>query len=217
MNCTLLSYDDAVRLYSTVLAADFPPEELRPLSWVNPLMADGAYRAYLLCDGEVPVAYAFLCKSPSENICLVDYLAVFAPYRGRGMGTALLAALRSESSAADALLFEVDHPDFSDSVAERIKRERRISFYRRCGAIDTGVRTCVSGCEFQILCLPRAESLHSGDPAAALDGIYRFMFPPEFYKTQVMFRRPTASSAVNCGLMQGQEKEFRVSAPFFAD
>ena len=197
MKCTLLSYDAAVKLYSTALADDFPPEELRPLAWVDPLMAGGSYRAYLLCDGEVPVAYAFLCKSPSENVYLVDYLAVLAPYRGKGVGTALLAALRSELSAADALLFEVDHPDFSDSETERIKRERRIAFYQRCGAIDTGVRTCVWGCEFQVLCLPCAESLHSGDLAATLDGIYRIMFPPEFYKTQVTFRRPAASSSAN--------------------
>lgn len=195
MNCTLLSYDDAAKLYTGVLADDFPPEELRPLTWMEPLMASGAYRAYLLCDGETPVAYAFLCKSPSENIYLVDYLAVFAPYRGKGVGTALLAALRSELSAADALLFEVDHPDFSDSEAERIKRERRIAFYQRGGAMDTGVRTCVWGCEFQVLCLPRAESLPGGDLAATLDGIYRIMFPPDFYKTQVVFRKPAAPSA----------------------
>ena len=73
--------------------------------------------------------------------------------------------------------------------------ERRIAFYQRGGAMDTGVRTCVWGCEFQVLCLPCAESLPGGDLAATLDGIYRIMFPPDFYKTQVVFRRPAAPSA----------------------
>lgn len=187
MNCTLLSYGDAVKLYVDALADDFPPAELRPSAWIEPLLASGVYRAYLLRDGEAPVAYAFVCKLPSGNVYLVDYLAVFAPYRGQGVGTALLSALHAELASADALLFEVDHPDFAPEQSERTKRERRIAFYQRCGTIDTGVRTCVYGCEFQILCLPCAVTLSGVAAADALDGIYRTLFPPTFYETQVVF------------------------------
>ena len=190
MFCTRLSPQKAKELYEEVLAADFPPAELRPVKWVAEMLARGQYFGYLFTDGETPIAYAFLCRASDAEIYLVDYFAVFSPYRSQGFGSVALRALQAEFAEAEALFFEVDHPDFADSAAERTKRDRRLAFYYRGGLADTDVRTCVWGCEFQILALDGLAKFRGQAAADALDKIYRILFPNRFYTEHVVFHPP---------------------------
>ena len=190
MQCTRLSHDAAEALYRKVLAADFPPDELRPAAWVAELLARGQYFGFLFTDGETPVGYTFLCRADNQELYLVDYFAVFAPFRGKGFGSAMLEALRTEFSAAEALFFEVDDPDFAVADTEKNKRDRRLAFYFRGGLADTEVRTCVWGCEFRILSLDQTAAFRGQDAAEGLNAIYKILFPNEFYVAHVEFHPP---------------------------
>lgn len=190
IECRRLEPAAARTLYQEALPDDFPPAELRPFPWIEALLASGEYRIHQFLHQGQPVAYALLCHAPDQPVWLVDYLAVYAPYRGQGIGSALLESLRLAFAGEDALLFEIDDPAFAEDEAELLKRNRRIAFYQRGGVTDSGVRTCVQGCEFQIFSLPCRCTLSAEALADALDAIYHRLFPASFYKAEVCFHPP---------------------------
>lgn len=197
IECRRLDMAAARTLYQEALPDDFPPAELRPIAWIEPLLASGVYRIHQFFHQGTPVAYALLCQAPGQPIWLVDYLAVYAPFRGQGIGSALLQSLHQAFADADALLFEIDDPAFAEDEKELLKRNRRIAFYQRGGVIDSGVRTCVQGCEFQIFSLPCQRTQSAASLADALDSIYRRLFPVQFYASEVCFHPPFSRSTAN--------------------
>ena len=186
LRCERLTVERAVGIYPGVLAEDFPPEERRPLEWIRPLMDSGRYRVFELYDGELSVAYAMVVQAEGERIWLMDFFAVHAPFRDRGYGSRLLAAVRSSLPDGSVILFEVDHPGCA-AGAELEKRLRRLEFYRRNGVTDTGARTRVSGCEFEILCCPSG-ALTAPDALAAIDRLYHQIMPRDFYDSEIRLR-----------------------------
>src|SRR5690606_504110 len=80
------------------------------------------------------VAFAALFVAAAGGFALLEYLAVDAPWRGRGLGRALLdRALALVRRAAPDLpvLLEVDSAD--EAAADRPLRLARAAFYRRAG------------------------------------------------------------------------------------
>src|SRR5215472_10926659 len=81
-----------------------------------------------------------LLRLQPPGVRFLEYLAVDADHRSRGVGGVLLDRLRAESSGDDpggpggpGIVFEVEHPDHGPD-GERDLRLRRIDFYRRHGA-----------------------------------------------------------------------------------
>src|SRR5215472_11343140 len=85
-----------------------------------------------------------LLRLQLPGVRFLEYLAVDADHRSRGVGGVLLDRLRSESAGDDpggpggpGIVFEVEHPDHGPD-GERDLRLRRIDFYPRHGAAVLG-------------------------------------------------------------------------------
>lgn len=165
----------------------FPDDERRPLRMMLSLMRRGLYEAIALYDEETPVGGALCILPRASRAVLVDYLVVEPPQRGRGLGSALLALLRTHyAGRADALLIESEHPDRAPDPA---MARRRFLFYGRAGAVPLDFRVLLFGVDYAIFALPTGDSLAKGDWSAALLDTYRQSLPPVFYATQVRLIR----------------------------
>ena len=140
------------RVYA-LMRRDFPQSELKPLDTLMRLVRKGVYDALGAYDGETLCGYAMLFRRRGGRMPLLDYLAVSPERRGQGVGGAMLGLLRARYHDADALLIECERAqDAPDADAAR----RRLRFYARAGALQTGLRATLFGVEFVILCLPCA-------------------------------------------------------------
>ena len=102
--------------------ASFPPEERRPWDMV----AAGGDTPCLLCISAPDEPHAGLVSVwRFPQFTYIEHLCTAHALRGRGLGGAVLAALRAEGRP---LLLEVEHPQGPDSM-----EQRRIDFYRRNG------------------------------------------------------------------------------------
>lgn len=100
----------------------FPPEERRP--WQDIAAGEGPE---LLCiDIPQRPAAGLVTLWHFPQFTYIEHLCTHPTLRGRGIGTAVMAALKA---AADApLLLEAEPPATPGGI-----EERRIAFYRRCG------------------------------------------------------------------------------------
>ncbi len=174
-------------LYEHQMRRDFPPSELKSLAAILKMKREGTYDvlgAYL--DG-VLVAYA-LCYCPKEGrIVLLDYLAVEADMRSRGIGTLLLAVLREHySPQADTILIECERPK---TAPNELEARKRIGFYTQAGAQLTNVRIWLFEVEYSILILPCAHEVVARDWAQQMLSLYRQMLTPVLYERNVRLIR----------------------------
>lgn len=122
---------------SEILHESIPPSEQLGDQKQRKLLKRDDYRMYaLLVDAKV-AATAILYLPKAEEFVLLDYMAVHADLRGRGLGTVLFQELVKiaprERPAAGYLIFEVDD-DRGHSAHIDSTNRRRIEFYRRLGA-----------------------------------------------------------------------------------
>lgn len=178
-------------IYRTYMTADFPDNELKPLSMIEAAVARGEYRCFGAMAGGKTLAYAFLvCLSRGgRKLCLFDYLAVRRELRGSGLGSAFMKALSAgQLREFDCVLLEVDHPAFAETDAERGIRERRLRFYLRNGLVETGVEARVYGAEYRILTFPFARPRDAEDTRETYAALYRAIMPPRIYARMVAIR-----------------------------
>ncbi|MEY8313016.1 GNAT family N-acetyltransferase [Oscillospiraceae bacterium 42-9] len=143
--------------YQECLRRDFPPDERMPLARMEELTQTGGqvslgfYRA-----GEL-AAYGVFIKNGREA-ALLNYYAVQPQLRGQGVGTACLGLLRraADQMAAHWIIFEVEAPEDGSTPEETETRNRRVAFYRRGGALATGVDSVLFGVHYHIMLLPAA-------------------------------------------------------------
>lgn len=176
-------------VYQERMTADFPADELRPLSSMKDLHAQGNYLVYGCYDEQGLAAYAALVLR--EDAALLDYYAVDASRRGQGVGQKCLSLLQKEPLGANFLLLEVESVESAQTPAQVEERTRRIRFYHHCGCSETPVYAHLFGVEFLILCLPLGGSPL---PAAqeveqAMLGTYRLIVPPIVGPGEEAFRK----------------------------
>lgn len=89
-----------------------------------------------------PLAFAALRELGPTSWMFLRYFAVHRNLRGTGIGTQLWGHLREEMLRCGypRIVFEVEDPAQAGTEAERVVRERRISFYTRVGALLLPVR-----------------------------------------------------------------------------
>ena len=175
-----LDLQELQEIYATRMRDDFPPEEIKPFSSIAAMYSRGEYKGLAMKNGEATLAYAFLviCRIP-EPAVLLDYFAVNRETRGQGIGSAMLSAL-GETFAGTPFLLESENPDDAHDSEDRQKRRRRIAFYQKNHALDTGVRSQVYGVEYVILqLLPPDQSPNASSARRSLTAIYKTMFRPE--------------------------------------
>ena len=136
------------RAYRELYLEAFPPNELRPLWHMTMLGAAGRYRSLGLFQG------GRLCCSASlwsgGHYVLLDYLATRPACRGEGLGAALLARLPERFPSDTVFLLEVEAPE---PGPEEALRQRRLAFYRRCGARELGYEIGLFGVRYRVLAL----------------------------------------------------------------
>ena len=171
-------------LYRRRMTADFPPDELKPLSAIERALARGKYACYGAMDGEDTLAYAFFVKLGEQ--ALFDYYAVARELRGQGIGSRFMQALiAGPLRDMDCVLLEVDDPDFAPDAAELDNRRRRLDFYLRNGLADTGLRARVWRVEYRILALPVGRLPSRRQAREIYTSLYRAIMPPEIYAAMV--------------------------------
>jgi ribosomal protein S18 acetylase RimI-like enzyme len=112
----------------------FPPAEREPADALLAEIRNGD-RACLVAEQDMTIAgLAVWMPLPAVNVQYLEYLAVAAPLRSRGIGGELLDRLVLELASTEpgcqGIVFEVEPPGLVDG-AERALRERRIAFYQR--------------------------------------------------------------------------------------
>ncbi len=187
-----MNIKEITQIYESRMRYDFPVQELKPLENIIEMMERGVYESLSVYDGNEQVGYALVLLAKESPYGLLDYLGIFPDARNRGYGGRVLSAL-AEHYRDRTLMIESEHPE--DAPDERMA-ERRLCFYRRNGAVDTGVESMVYGAHyinFILLCgngtveedIKAADSpWDQSQPADTevkkiLEGLYREMIPDE--------------------------------------
>lgn len=177
-----LDTEELRRLYAPCLKRDFPPDELMPWQWMEPLIRQGHQRSVGFYDEQGLAAYAiFITNGDRPKTALLNYFAVEPDRRGRGVGSECLQLMRTALAGQDCrIIFEVEDPAAApDRETERV-RQRRIAFYQRGGARATGVDSLLFGVEYHIMVLEAPEERESIDDcqlARELEALYHIAVP----------------------------------------
>lgn len=131
----ILSREQVARAQSIYKDA-FSPDLRVPF---NELTRPGSIdRTFVALDGSEPVGFAALRLLGSVQWSFLRYFAITRELRGQGIGRRfwhlLIRSLRTEDWPGH-VVFEVEDPDeAADDHAERVIRQRRIDFWKACGA-----------------------------------------------------------------------------------
>ena len=178
---------DERKIFYAWMKKQFHPGELKSLARIQQLCARGIYCAYGLWNGETLMAYALLGISPDKRMYLLDYYAVLPKFQDSGWGSRVLTMLRRELSA-DAILLEVEHPDYAPNPEELAHFNRRIRFYERNGCRHTSVSLNLFGFDYAIMTLPVCREISDAEVRRSLESIYRSFLPDQIYRENVHFR-----------------------------
>ncbi len=189
----LLTPDELTKIYREEMCRDFPVSERKPLSMILDAHAHGMAHSWGVYDGEALAAYLLMVRPAGCPVSLLDYFAVLPARRDGGLGGRLLAALPAQEADARAILIESEVPEKADDPA---MARRRLGFYARSGAVDTGWSEHLFDAWFRILVMPcpGAEPLSHEQAAAELIECYRRSIPEGAWKKYVRFYRPDGSA-----------------------
>ena len=185
----MLTGPELTDVYLNEMRRDFPPTELKPLSMILNSEADGTAHTWGVFDGDTLAAYLLMVRPKGSRISQLDYFAVVPAYRARGIGAKLLAQLPAHEAGAEAIIIEAEVPDKAKDEAMAV---RRLGFYARCGAWDTGYYEHLFDAWFRILVLgcPGGAPLTDINAVDALADCYRRTISETKWKQYVQFYYP---------------------------
>ena len=185
----LLTAEELTRVYLNEMRRDFPPTELKPLSMVLNSEAVGDSHTWGVYDGETLVAYLLMVRPRGATVSQLDYFAVVPAYRAHGIGAQLLAQLPAQEGGAEAILIEAEMPEKAGDAAMAV---RRLGFYARCGARDSGFTEHLFDAWFRILVLdcPGAGTFADRQAVDALVDCYRRTISETEWQKYVQFYCP---------------------------
>jgi GNAT superfamily N-acetyltransferase len=112
-----------------IYEAAISTSERKPVDALAAMAGRGDYRIDVAKVGDDVAGFGVWFVPPDEPIALLEYLAVDEPFRGSGLGAALLR--RGLADAGRTTVVEVESECPEGEGAEH--RRRRIGFYRRLG------------------------------------------------------------------------------------
>ncbi len=126
------------------------------------------------------MGYAFCTMPPCCNHILLDYFAILEEHRSIGTGSLFLQQLNALlRTSKNGILIESEDPDYSSDTEETTQRWRRIAFYEKNHAVDTGIRAQVFDVPYRVLCLPFASMPSLKTAMTDFQQIYQHMVSPE--------------------------------------
>lgn len=134
---------EITKIYETRMTKDFPSMELKPLHNIIDMMEQGIYESLFVYDQE-PVGYALVLLPKGISYGLLDYLGTFSENRNQGYGGQVLKELRKYYQDR-TLMIESEYPE---DAPDRKMAVRRLQFYQRNGAVDTGVESRIFGAHY---------------------------------------------------------------------
>lgn len=143
---------EITKIYETRMTKDFPPMELKPLYSIVDMVEQGIYECLFVNDRD-PVGYAFVLLPKGIPYGLLDYLGTFSEKRNQGYGGQVLKELKKHYPDRK-LMIESEYPD---DAPDREMAVRRLQFYQRNGAVDSGVESRIFGAHYVNLVLSGEE------------------------------------------------------------
>lgn len=188
----LLTAEELTNVYLNEMRRDFPAGELKPLSMILNSEAAGTAHTWGVYEDDALVAYLLMVRPVGCEVSQLDYFAVLPQYRAGGIGAALLAALPDHEKGAQAILIEAECPEKAEDEDMAV---RRLGFYARCGARDTGYYEHLFDAWFRILVLPcpGAPELSDKDALDALVSCYKRTISESQWRKYVQFYAPDGS------------------------
>lgn len=185
----LLTAEELTNVYLNEMRRDFPAGELKPLSMILNSEAAGTAHTWGVYEDDALVAYLLMVRPVGCEVSQLDYFAVLPQYRAGGIGAVLLAALPDHEKGAQAILIEAECPEKAEDEAMAV---RRLGFYARCGARDTGYYEHLFDAWFRILVLPcpGAPELSDKDALDALVSCYKRTISESQWRKYVQFYTP---------------------------
>ena len=188
----LLTAEELTNVYLNEMRRDFPAGELKPLSMILNSEAAGTAHTWGVYEDDALVAYLLMVRPVGCEVSQLDYFAVVPAYRAGGLGAKLLAALPEYEAGAQAIIIEAEVPEKAEDEAMAV---RRLGFYARCGARDTGYYEHLFDAWFRILVLPcpGAPELSDKDALDALVSCYKRTISESQWRKYVQFYAPDGS------------------------
>ena len=122
------SFKDLLRIYREAI----PQGERKSDDTLAEMLQRTCYEFQIACSGDAVAGFSIVRGFAEVDACLLEYMAVDRPLRGRGIGGELFrAACRSAIAATRYVLIEVDSD--AELVADQEIRRRRKAFYRALG------------------------------------------------------------------------------------
>lgn len=184
-----LNEKELTQVYLDEMRRDFPPTELKPLSMILNSEAAGIAHTWGVFDGDTLAAYLLMVRPAGSRVSQLDYFAVVPAYRAAGLGAQLLAELPRYETGAEAILIESECPEKAVDEAMAV---RRLGFYARCGARDTGFIEHLFDAWFRILILncPGSGPFADRQAVDALVDCYRRAISENEWQNHVQFYCP---------------------------
>lgn len=188
-----LTAPEVTEVYLNEMRRDFPAGELKPLSMILASEAEGMAHTWGVFDGDKLAAYLLMVQPEGVAVSQLDYFAVVPQYRAGGLGAQILAALPEYEKAAQAIIIESECPEKAEDEAMAV---RRLGFYARCGARDTGYTEHLFDAWFRVLVLPcpGAPEQTALDTVNALVDCYKHTISEGKWRKYVQFYAPDGSS-----------------------
>jgi GNAT superfamily N-acetyltransferase len=118
--------------FKNIYLNSFPANERRPVEQLLNDLNSGNYSIYLYLIEEKVEALACIYTPKNHKLTLLDYFAVGAEKRGKGLGGVFFRNLIELIAGLNkTLLLEVEDPAFGD---DSIQKTKRIQFYQKNGA-----------------------------------------------------------------------------------
>lgn len=124
----------------------FPAEERKPFSIIYKMAKQGKSDVWYISSGDSFAGFAATINGP--DLVLLDYFAVEAKQRGKGIGTEALKQLMDQYR--DHGLF-VEIEGTWEEGPDKAAREKRKQFYVNCGLEPIPVRAEVFGVNMELL------------------------------------------------------------------